>query len=112
MCSSLSEMAGTAVILQLILLFYCGKFLLKSDSEYGCFTEGRSGDQWCSVEYSTQPGELTPHHAEGALEVKGIRCSSTVLTALERGTACYIWVVHGCVARKRGSTQRQEIGLE
>ena len=53
-------MAGTAVILQLILLFYCGKFLLKSDSEYGCFTEGRSRDQWCSVEYSTQTGELTP----------------------------------------------------
>ena len=45
-----------------------------------------------TVKYSTQPGEVnTPPAA--ASGVKGIRCTSTILTALERGTTCYIWVV-------------------
>ena len=45
-----------------------------------------------TVKYSTQPGEVnTP--PEGALEVKGIRGTSTNLTALKRGTTYYIWVV-------------------
>ena len=45
-----------------------------------------------TVKYSTQPGEVnTP--PEGALAVKGIRGTSTILTALERGTTYYIWVV-------------------
>ena len=45
-----------------------------------------------TVKYSTQPGEVnTP--PEEALEVKGINSTSTILTALERGTAYYIWVV-------------------
>ena len=45
-----------------------------------------------TVKYSTQPGEVnTP--PEGALEVKGINSTSTILTALERGTTYYIWVV-------------------
>ena len=45
-----------------------------------------------TVKYSTQPGEVnTP--PEGPLEVKGINSTSTILTALERGTTYYIWVV-------------------
>ena len=45
-----------------------------------------------TVKYSTQPGEVnTP--PERALVVKGISGTSTVLTALERGTTYYIWVV-------------------
>ena len=45
-----------------------------------------------TVKYSTQPGEVnTP--PEGALEVKGISSTSTILTALERSTTYYIWVV-------------------
>ena len=45
-----------------------------------------------TVKYSTQPGEVnTP--PEGALKVKGISGTSTILTALERGTTYYIWVV-------------------
>ena len=45
-----------------------------------------------TVKYSTQPGEVnTP--PEGALEVTGISGTSTILTALERGTTYYIWVV-------------------
>ena len=44
-----------------------------------------------TVKYSTQPGEVnTP--PEGALEV-GISGTSTILTALKRGTTYYIWVV-------------------
>ena len=44
------------------------------------------------VKYSTQPGEVnTP--PEGSLEVTGINGTSTILTALERGTTYYIWVV-------------------
>ena len=45
-----------------------------------------------TVKYSTQLGEVnTP--PEGALVVKGISGTSTILTALERGTTYYIWVV-------------------
>ena len=45
-----------------------------------------------TVKYSTQPGEVnTP--PEGALEMIGINGNSTILTALERGTTYYIWVV-------------------
>ena len=45
-----------------------------------------------TVKYSTQPGEVnTP--PEGALEVTGISGTSTILTALERGTTYYIWMV-------------------
>ena len=45
-----------------------------------------------TVKYSTQPGQVnTP--PEGALKVKGISGTSTILTALERGTTYYIWVV-------------------
>ena len=45
-----------------------------------------------TVKSSTQPGEVnTP--PEGALKVKGISSTSTILTALERGTTYYIWVV-------------------
>ena len=45
-----------------------------------------------TVKYSTQPGEVnTP--PEGSLAVKGIRGTSTILTALERGTTYYIWLV-------------------
>ena len=44
------------------------------------------------LKYSTQPGEVnTP--PEEALEVRGISGTSTILTALERGTTYYIWVV-------------------
>ena len=45
-----------------------------------------------TVKYSTQPGEVnTP--PERALEVRKISGTSTILTALERGTTYYIWVV-------------------
>ena len=45
-----------------------------------------------TVKYSNQSGQVnTP--PEGALEVKGISGTSTILTALERGTTYYIWVV-------------------
>ena len=45
-----------------------------------------------TVKYSTQPGEVnTP--PEGALVVIGISGTSTILTALERGTTHYIWLV-------------------
>ena len=45
-----------------------------------------------TVKYSTQPGQVnTP--PEGALEVRGISGTSTILTALERGTTYYLWVV-------------------
>ena len=45
-----------------------------------------------TVKYSTQPGEVnTP--PEEALEVRGISGTSTTLTALQRGTTYYIWVV-------------------
>ena len=45
-----------------------------------------------TVKYSTQPGQVnTP--PEGALEMRKISDTSTTLTALERGTTYYIWVV-------------------
>ena len=45
-----------------------------------------------TVKYSTQPGDVnTP--PEEALEVTGISGTSTVLTALQRGTTYYIWLV-------------------
>ena len=51
-----------------------------------------SGAVTYTVKYSTQPGGVnTP--PEGALEVTGITGTSTILTALERGTTYYIWVV-------------------
>ena len=45
-----------------------------------------------TVRYSTQPGEVNIP-PEGALEMTGISSNSTILTALERGTTYYIWVV-------------------
>ena len=51
-----------------------------------------SGAVIYTVKYSTQPGEVnTP--PEGTSEVTGISGNSTILTALERGTTYYIWVV-------------------
>ena len=51
-----------------------------------------SGAVTYTVKYSTQPGEVnTP--PDGTLEVMGISGTSTILTALERGTTYYIWVV-------------------
>ena len=51
-----------------------------------------SGAVTYTVKYSYKPGEVnTP--PEGALEVTGISGTSTILTALERGTTYYIWVV-------------------
>ena len=45
-----------------------------------------------TIKYSTQPGEVnTP--PEEAFEMIGISGTSTTLTALERGTTYYIWVV-------------------
>ena len=45
-----------------------------------------------TVKYSTRPGEVnTP--PVGALEVRRISGTSIILTALERGTTYYIWVV-------------------
>ena len=51
-----------------------------------------SGAVIYTVKYSTQPGEanIPP---EGALEVTGISGTSTTLTALERATTYYIWVM-------------------
>ena len=51
-----------------------------------------SGAVTYTVKYSTQPGEVNTL-PEGALEVRGISGTSTILTALERGTTYYIWVV-------------------
>ena len=57
-----------------------------------------------TVKYSTQPGEVnTP--PEGALEVTGISGSSIILTALERGTTYYIWVV---AVSEGGEEQRSD----
>ena len=51
-----------------------------------------SGAVTYTVKYSNQSGEVnTP--PEGSLEVTGINGTSTVLTALKRGTTYYIWVV-------------------
>ena len=45
-----------------------------------------------TVKYSTQPGEVNTPPVR-SLEVTGISGTSTILTALERGTTYYIWVV-------------------
>ena len=45
-----------------------------------------------TVKYSTQPGGMNSP-PEGALEVTGISGTFTILTALERGTTYFIWVV-------------------
>ena len=59
-----------------------------------------SGAVTYTVKYSPQPGEVnTP--PEGSLEVTGINGTSTVLTALKRGTTYYIWVV-GVSERREG----------
>ena len=51
-----------------------------------------SGAVTYTVKYSTQPREVnTP--PQRPLEVTGINGNSTILTALERGTTYYIWVV-------------------
>ena len=51
-----------------------------------------SGAVTYTVKYSTEAGEVnTP--PVGALKVTGISGTSTILTALERGTTYYIWVV-------------------
>ena len=51
-----------------------------------------SGAVAYNVKYSTEPGEVnTP--PEGALKVMEINGNSTILTALQRGTNYYIWVV-------------------
>ena len=45
-----------------------------------------------TVKYSTQPAEVnTP--PEEAMEMTGINGTSTILTALKKGTTYYIWVV-------------------
>ena len=47
-----------------------------------------------TVRYSTQPGEVnTPPVWALEREVTGISGTSTILTALERGSTYYIWVV-------------------
>ena len=51
-----------------------------------------SGAVTYTVKYSTQPGEVnTP--PVGALEVTRVSGTSTILTALKKGTTYYIWVV-------------------
>ena len=45
-----------------------------------------------TVRYSTQSGEVNIPPG-GAMEVTGISSNSTILTALERGTTYYIWVM-------------------
>ena len=51
-----------------------------------------SGAVTYTVRYSTQSGEVNIP-AEEALEVAEIGGTTTILTALERGTTYYIWVV-------------------
>ena len=46
-----------------------------------------------TVQYSTQPGGVNTPPERALLKVKGINSTSTILTALERGTTYYIWVV-------------------
>ena len=45
-----------------------------------------------TVTYSTQTGRVN-NPPQGSTKVRGISGSSTILTALERGTTYYIWVV-------------------
>ena len=51
-----------------------------------------SGAVTYTVKYSTQPGEVNTPPQE-AMEMTEISGTSTILTALERGTTYYIWVV-------------------
>ena len=68
-----------------------------------------SGAVTYTVKYSTQPGEVnTP--PEGAFEVTGISGTSTILTALERGTTYYIWVV-GVSKRREGPHSDRTSGV-
>ena len=68
-----------------------------------------SGAVTYTVKYSTQPGDVnTP--SEVALEVTGISGTSTILTALERGTTYYIWVV-GVSERGEGVYSDRTIGV-
>ena len=74
-----------------------------------------SGAVTYTVKYSTQSDENTP--PEGALEMTGISGTSTILTALEKGTTYYIWVVgvsgegEGLHSdRKMGVTYDSELG--
>ena len=76
------------------------------------------GNVTYTVKYSTQPGEVnTP--PEGAFEVTGISSNSTILTALERGTTYYVWVVVVSEGgegqhsdRKSGVTLDSELGAQ
>ena len=45
-----------------------------------------------TVMYSTQLGRVN-NPPQGSIKVRGISGTSTILTALERGTTYYIWVV-------------------
>ena len=68
-----------------------------------------SGAVTYTVKYSTQPGEVnTP--PEGALEVTGISGTSTILTALKKGTTYYIWVV-GVSEGREGLRSDRTIGV-
>ena len=68
-----------------------------------------SGVVTYTVKYSTQPEEVnTP--PEGALEVMGVSGTSTILTALERGTTYYIWVV-GVSKRGEGPHSDRKSGV-
>ena len=61
------------------------------------------------VKYSTQSGEVN-NPPEGSLEVTGINGTSTVLTALERGTTYYIWVM-GVSEGREGSHSDRTSGV-
>ena len=68
-----------------------------------------SGAVTYTVKYSTQPGEVnTP--PEDALEMTRISGTSTILTALKRGTTYYIWVV-GVSEEKEGPHSNRMSGL-
>ena len=75
-----------------------------------------SGTVTYIVKYSIQPGEVNIP-PQGALEVMGISGTSTTLTALEKGTTYYIWVVGVSQGREgphsdrlRGLTYDSELG--
>ena len=62
-----------------------------------------------TVKYSTQPGKVnTP--PKGSLKVTGVSGTSTILTALERGTTYYIWVV-GVSEEGEGPHSDRTIGV-
>ena len=68
-----------------------------------------SGVVTYTVKYSTQTGKVnTP--PEGALEMMGVSGTSTILTALERGTTYYIWVV-GVSKRGKGPPSDRMSGV-